>query len=251
MERTGVMAYLEWGTLIVCCTVLLLRLPDAVKGRNRTVFGILLLATLCSVLAVSGPYEAIDRMLGGWNVTNLILRYLVFATILLIGIRVTRGLGSTTGYRLITGQAGRWALGISCLSVAAIFFLMDTEGSSSGMQGLAAASERNAALAPVYAAAGRSYPAFVSFILLPPLLAAARSQLPRLVRAGALVMVVGALAVVLSIPASFAPPAWLPGQHVVNYSAVLGYVLGLALFWFAGLIAHAAGKPGETLRRNT
>ena len=245
------MSVLEWGTLIVCCTVLLLRLPDAVKGRNRTVFGILFLATLCSVLAVSGPYEAIDRMLGGWNVTNLILRYLVFATVLLVGLRVTRGLASTTGYRLIAGPPGRWALGISCFAVTAIFFLMDTQGSSSGMQGLSTSSARNAALAPFYAAAGRSYPAFVSCILMAPLLATVRSQLPRLVRAGALVMFVGALAVVLSIPAAFVPPAWLLGQHVVNYSAVLGYVLGLALFWFAGLIAHAQGSPGATLRKNT
>ena len=38
------MATLEWATLTVCCVALLLRVPDAVKGRNRTVFGILLLA---------------------------------------------------------------------------------------------------------------------------------------------------------------------------------------------------------------
>lgn len=245
------MAVLEWGTLIVCCTVLLLRVPDAVQGRNRTVFGILLLATLCSLLAVSGPYEAIDGALGGWNVTHLLLRYLVFAAVLLVGLRLTKGLGATAGDRLIAGKAGRWVLGLSCVGVAAIFLLMDTRGSSAGLLDLQGDGGRNAALAPFYAAAGRSYPAFVSVILMPPLLRAIRSQLPPLVRAGAVATIVGAVAVVLSVPASFAPPGWEIGQHLANYGAGLGYVLGLALFWFAGLIAQPRGTTGATIRKKT
>ncbi|MEC5181929.1 hypothetical protein [Arthrobacter sp. CG_A4] len=245
------MAVLEWGTLVVCGTVLLLRVPDAVRGRNRTVFGILLLATLCSLLAVSGPYEAIDSVLGGWNLTHLILRFLVFATVLLVGLRVMRGLASARGYRLIAGRPGRWALGVCCAAVAVIFFLMDTRGSSAGLESLSVGGGRNAVLAPFYAAAGRSYPAFVSLILAAPLLAAVRSQLPRLVRAASLVTLLGALAVVVSIPASFAPPEWALGQHVINYSAVLGYVLGLALFWFSGLNDSKSGNAHATLNKNS
>lgn len=245
------MAVLEWGTFVVCCTVLLLRVPDAVQGRNRTVFGILLLATLCSLLAVSGPYEAIDRTLGGWNVTHLILRYLVFAVVLLVGLRLSKGLGATWGYRVIAGRPGLWALGLSCVAVAAIFFLMDTRGSSAGLLDLRDDGGRNAVLAPFYAAAGRSYPAFVSVILMPPLLHAIRSKLPALVRAGAVATLVGAVAVVVSVPASFAPPEWALGQHVANYSAGLGYVLGLALFWFAGLIAQPRRTPGATIRKKS
>ena len=244
------MAVLEWATLIVCCTVLLLRVPDALRGRNRTVFGILLLATLCSLLAVSGPYEAIDQTLGGWNVTNLILRYLVFATVLLIGRRVTKGLGAAWGYRFLAGRPGRWALGISCLAIAMVFLLMDTRGSSAGLEDLSSAG-RNAVLGPLYAAAGRSYPAFVSVVLVPPLVEAIQSRLPPLVRAGALATFVGAVAAVLSVPASFSPPSWELGQHLANYSAVLGYVLGLALFWFAGLIAQPRGSTGAIFRKKT
>ena len=40
------MATLEWMTPAVCCAALLLRVPDAVRGRNRAVFGILFLGTL-------------------------------------------------------------------------------------------------------------------------------------------------------------------------------------------------------------
>lgn len=244
------MAIVEWGTLAVCCTVLLLRIPDAVKGRNRTVFGILFLATLCSLLAVSGPYEAIDGVLGGWNLTHLILRFLVFATVLLVGLRLTRGLAATHAYRLVAGVTGRWALGISCMAVSVLFLLMDTRGSSAGLEALSGRGGCNEVLGPFYAAAGRSYPAYVSVILMAPLLAAARSRLPRLIRVAALATLLGAVAVVLSVPASFAPPAWALGQHLLNSPAVLGYILGLALFWVARQTAGKAGNRNATFGKN-
>jgi hypothetical protein len=244
------MAILEWTTLIVCGVVLLVRVPDAIQGRNRAVFGILLLATLCSLLSISGPYEAVDRLLGSWNVTDLIRRYLVFATILLVGLRVTRGLAAVRGHRLIAGTTGSWALGLSSLAVAVTFFLMDTRGSSVGLLEVANSGGWNAGLVHYYAAAGRTYPAFVSLVLMPPLLATVRSRLPRLLRAGAILMFVGAVSAAASVPASFMPEEWATGQHVVNYAAVLGYVLGLGVFWFSGLITQAPRSRRAALRRN-
>lgn len=249
------MALLESTTLIVCGLVLLLRVPAAIQGRNRMVFGILVLATVCSLLSVAGAYEAIDRVLGGWNVTHLILRYLVFTVILLAGLRITTGLSAARGHRLIAGPAGRWALGLSCLAVAVTFFLMDTRGSSARLVALAG-NGHNTELLRYYAAAGYTYPAFVSLVLMPPLLATARSRLPRLFRAGALLMFVGALCAALSLPASLAPEEWDTGARVINYAAVLGYVLGVAMFWFSGPLSRASGwsrgQPHRnTLRRNS
>jgi hypothetical protein len=244
------MATLEWATLMVCCAALLLRAPDAIKGRNRSVFGILLLATLCSVLAVSELYEAIDGVLGGRHVASLILRYLVFATVLLVGLRVTRGLAATRGYSLLAGGPGRWALALCCLAVTVTFLLMDTNGVPAGLQTLTGTGERNAALAPYYTAAGRTYPAYVSLILVPPLLATVRSRQPRLVRAGALLVFLGALFAVMSFPVSLAPATWADGFRFVNYAAVLGYVGGLAVFWFSGLIANTSGNTKTTFSRN-
>src|SRR6478735_3572234 len=198
------MAVLQWGTLIVCGIATLVRIPDALRGRNRTVFGILFLATLCSLLSIPEPYAAIDEALGSWNVTNLILRFIVFGMLFLVGLRLAKGLGAARARRLITGPVGRWTLAVACLAVAVTFLLMDTRGSSVGLQNLTD-NGRNAVLAPIYAAAGRSYPALVSLVLLPPLLATVRSALPRLVRAGAALTFVGAAAAIASIPASFAP----------------------------------------------
>jgi hypothetical protein len=243
-------ATLQWGTLIICSVVLLLRVPDAIQGRNRTVFWILVLATLCSLLSVPGPYEAIDAALGGWNLTHLILRFLVFAAVLLVGLRVATGLADPRGYRLISGPAGRWALAVSAAAVAVTFFLMDTRGSSAGMLEITDNGGRNAVLAPFYAAAGRTYPAFVSLALLPALLATTRSRLPRLVRAAALLICLGALATACSVPASFAPVAWILAQQTVNYLAVVGYVLGLGLFWASGLAAPKSRNARATFRKN-
>ena len=243
-------ATLQWGTLIICTMVLLLRVPDAIQGRNRTVFLILVLATLCSLLSVPGPYEAIDAALGGWNLTHLVLRFLVFAAVLLVGLRVAQGLADERGYRLIAGPAGRWALALSAAAVAVTFFLLDTRGSSAGMLEITDNGGPNAVLAPFYAAAGRTYPAFVSLALLPALLATTRSQLPRLVRGAAVLTCLGALATACSVPASFAPAAWILAQQTVNYLAVVGYVLGLGLFWASGLAAKKTGNNGATLRKN-
>ncbi|BCW65898.1 hypothetical protein NicSoilB4_06610 [Arthrobacter sp. NicSoilB4] len=243
------MATLEWATLVVCCAALLLRVPDAVMGRNRTVFGILVLATLCSLLAVSELYVVIDGALGGRHVTSLILRYLVFATVLLVGLRITRGLAAARGYGLIAGATGRWVLALCCLTVLVTFLLIVSTWGPAGPQ-VASDIGRNASRAPYYTAAGRTYPAFVSLVLAPPLLATVRSRQPRLVRAGALLVLLGALFAILSLPASLAPAAWAEGLRFVNYAAVLGYVAGLAVLWFSGLISNPSGNTKTTLRRN-
>ena len=211
-------------------------------------FGILFLGTLCSVLAVTELYEAIDGALGGWDLTSLILRYLVFAAVLLVGLRVTRGLDAARAHRLISGGTGRWALGLGCLAVTAAFFLMVGQGSPAGLPDQAGGAG-DADLAPYFTAAGRTYPAFVSLVLVPPLLAAVRSRLPRTVRAGALLVLLGAVFAALSLPAALTPPGWAGAQDFVNYAAALGYVLGLVAFWFSGLIASPAGNARATLRQ--
>jgi hypothetical protein len=49
------------------------------------------------------------------------------------------------------------------------------------------------------------------------------------------------------VPASFTPAEW-PVQSIANYSAVLGYVLGLLAFWFAGVAARTSGNTRATFR---
>ncbi|MDQ0754092.1 hypothetical protein [Arthrobacter sp. B3I4] len=243
------MPVLEWGTLAVCCIALLVRAPDVLRGRNRIVFWILFLATLCSLLSIPGPYAALDAALGGWNLTNLVLRFIVFGMIFLVALRLTKGLGAVRVRQLITGTGGRWAAAAGSLAVTAVFLLMDTRGPSAGLEALADGDARNAALVPLYAAAGRSYPAFISLVLLPPLLATILAPLPRLVRAGAALTLAGAVAAIAGVPASFLPGAWDAGRQIINFSAVLGYVLGLLLFWLSGYVARRTHNAPTTLRK--
>ena len=66
----------------------------------------------------------------------------------------------------------------------------------------------------------------------------------------ALLTCLGALATAFSVPASFAPEDWLLAQQTVNYLAVLGYVLGLGLFWASGLAAKESRNARATFRKN-
>jgi hypothetical protein len=227
---------LQWSTLAVCGLVAAARVPSALRGRNRTLFYIFALMTLAILLSIEAPYGAIDRALGGINIANLILRLVIFAAIFFVGIRITRGFGADTAYRLITGRIGRAALALTSLAVAAIFLMMDTAGSSAGLVEVYAKNSRNGLLVEYYGAAGRAYPAYVALVLLPAMARAVGSRLPALVRVAAFLLAIGSVAVGLTLFFPFYPSSWAGATFLVNYTAILCFVLGLALIAVASLI---------------
>ena len=222
---------LQWTTLAVCGLVALARIPSAVRGENRSLFGIFALMTLAILLSIEAPYVAIDQALGGINLANLLLRFVIFGAIFFLGIRVARGFGATGTYRLITGRPGISVLLILSALVVAVFFLMDTEGSSAGLATVYAKDDRHMLLVEYYGAAGRAYPAFVGVALIPAMVRAVGSRLPVLVRVAALLLGVGGAAIGLSLLFPFIPADWGAMRFVVNYTAVLCYIVGLALIW--------------------
>ncbi|HEX9230087.1 MAG TPA: hypothetical protein VF885_26095 [Arthrobacter sp.] len=108
------------------------------------------------MLAVSELYEAIDAGLGGRHVASLILRYLVFATVLLVGLRVTRGLAATGGYALIGGVPGRWALALRCLPVTVTFLMTDSTGVPEGLRTVPGPANGTPSWPPYYTAVLRA-----------------------------------------------------------------------------------------------
>ncbi|WP_164202130.1 hypothetical protein [[Micrococcus luteus] ATCC 49442] len=237
---------LQWSTLAVCGLVAIARVPSAVRGKNRTLFYIFALMTLAILLSIEAPYVAIDQALGGLNVANLILRLVIFAALFFVGIRITRGFGADTAYRLITGRIGMAAVALTSLIVVAVFLMMDTAGSSVGLAGVSAKNSRNGLLVEYYGAAGRAYPAYVSLALLPAMARAVGSRLPALVRVAALLLAVGSVAVALTLFFPFYPPSWAGAKFLVNYTAVLCFVLGLALIGVASLIYGRSGTRQKT-----
>ncbi|TLM72713.1 hypothetical protein [Pseudarthrobacter sp. NamB4] len=239
---------LQWSTLAICGLVAAARVPSAIRGENRSLFYIFGLLTVAILLSIEAPYVAIDQALGGINLANLLLRFIIFAAIYFVGIRVSRGFGAEGAIRLITGKPGMAVLLVVSLLLVVLFFMMDTAGSSAGLLATSGKSERNFVLVEYYGAAGRAYPAYVSLVLLPAMLRTVTHRLPLLVRAGAGLLALGAVAVALTLLFPVVPPEWGSIKFVINYTAVLCYVIGLALIWAARV---RSGKRISTKRTYT
>ena len=237
---------LQWTTLAVCGLVAIARIPSALRGENRSLFYIFSLMTLAILLSIEAPYVAIDQALGGINIANLLLRFLIFATIFVLGVRVTRGFGADGAYRLITGKIGMGVLAMVSVLMVAVFFMMDTAGSTAGMSALSGKDARHRMLVEYYGAAGRAYPAYVSLVLLPAMVRAARSRLLPLVRIAAALLAIGGIAITLSLLFPVVPPAFGAIEFVVNYTAVLCFVIGLALIWAARVKSRGNTRAGKT-----
>lgn len=239
---------LQWSTLVVCGLTATVRIPSAVRGENRTLFWIFALMTLAILLSIEAPYVAIDRALGGFNLANLILRFVIFAAILCVGIRVTRGFGATGGYRLLTGRTGIAVLALVSLAVVVGFLMIDSDGSSAGLAKISAKGGTDALLVEYYGAAGRAYPAYVSLVLLPAMVRAVRSSLPLPIRSAAFLLAVGAVAIALTLFFPVIPPNWGQAEFVINYTAILCFVVGLALIWAAKVRyrTQRSGSKGDS-----
>jgi hypothetical protein len=237
---------LQWTTLAVCAAATLARIPSALRGTNRSLFFIFLLATAAGVLSLDVFYFPIDGALGGVNVASLLLRLIVFAAIYLVAFRVSRAFGATGADALISGRLGLCVLGLFSAALATLFLLMDVSASSPGMAEAGGRSPRNAALLPYYWATARGYPTYVSLALLPSLVRTLRSGLPPLVRAGAGLMAAGAVATIAGFLLEFAAPAFALERVVVNNGAVLFFISGLVMVWLARVRAKDLGGLGTS-----
>lgn len=241
-------AVLQWSALAICGAVALARVPDAIKGRNRSIVGAFLLSAGAILLSIDGPYLAVDAWLGSANYANLILRFLVYGAVALAGYRTAKAFGDGNGLRRVSGPLGLAVLGAIAVATAVLFLLADTTGSSTGLNGLPLRSAENAQLIGLYATAGRVYPAFVAACLVPATLRAVRGRLPAAIRIGAGLLSFGYAALIAA--ALF--PLFAPGssgvQAKINFTAALGLSIGLTVIWLARVAAtrlrpeNAAGK---------
>lgn len=232
------------SVLAVCAVITLLRIPAALRGENRSLFGIFLLITVAMVFSIQASYDAIDHMLGSRNYANLILRFVIYGTVLLAGYKIAKGFENKRSLRLVLGPIGMAALALICLATAVPFLLANTAGTSVGLSTLPDQSEHNRQLIALYTTAGRVYPAYVAACLLPATIHALRSRLPGPVRGGAALLTFGSIAMV-SMPFSDLLPRTLAFlQYYLSSAAVLGLVLGLALIWLGRVSARRSGGTG-------
>lgn len=240
---------LQWATLAVCCTAAVARIPSAIRGENRSLFYIFVLATLAILLSIDGPYVAIDGLLGSNNIANLVLRFVLFGVIFFIGLRSLRAFGAQKSRSMLLGLPGLLVFGLVSAFTVVVFLMMDTSGSSAGMVAISQRSPRDAVLVEYYGAAGRAYPAYVSVVLLPALARAVASRLPALVRVGAFLLAVGGVCLAGSLLFPFFPPQLHSLRFFINYGAALCFVLGLAAFWFGRVrAAEPATRRSSTAK---
>lgn len=237
---------LQWTTLAICAVIAVARIPSTLRGENRSLFGIFTMMTLAILLSIQGPYLVIDRALGGANIANLLLRFVIFAAIFFLGVRVSRGFDAKDAYRLITGRVGVGVLAVISIVMVVLFFMMDTAGSSAGLKAISDKDARNFALVEFYGAAGRAYPAYVGLALVPAMVRAVQDRLPVLVRAGSALLALGGVAVALTLLFPVVPPSMDTLEFIVNYTAVLCYVIGLALIWAARVVNGRTTRTRKT-----
>ena len=230
-------AALQWTTLAVCALVAIARIPSALRGENRSIFGVFVLATFAVLLSIDVSYLTVDAWLGSGNYTNLILRFVVYGTVLLAGYRIAKAFDAPRSIRLIVGPAGKAVFAVVGVATVALFLLADTAGSATGLTGLSSRSPENAALIAWYSAAGRLYPAFVAACILPATCLAIGRRLPWAVRLGALLLTAAFAALALGSFYPLIPREAGYLKAIINYTSVLCLALGLALVWISSLLA--------------
>ncbi|WP_332601707.1 hypothetical protein [Arthrobacter sp. S2(2024)] len=228
---------LAWATLSICLILTAIRIPSAVRGENRMMFVLFALISLDILLSIEGPYVLIDGWLGNFNLGNLLLRFLLYGTFLLMGIKVARAFGSAGGERAIRGPIGLAVLGATAILTAFFFFSMDTRDSTVGLNDL----DPGPAL-DLYAALGRFYPGYVAVCLIPGIWRSVRGSGPVLLRAASATLLLGLALLTVSQVFPLIPPTntWL--RPLINYSAALATALGLGGIWLSKTVASRTSR---------
>lgn len=240
-------AMLQWTTFAVCAVAAVARIPSAVRGENRSIFGIFVLATLAILLSIDAVYTVIDAWLGSENYTNLLLRFLIYGAVLLSGYRIAKAFDSGTSIRRIAGPVGIGVLSLICIATVALFLLADTAGTVTGLTTLPARSPENAALIESYAAAGRLYPSYVAVCILPATYRAIGQGLPKAIRTGAALLTVAFASMAVATLFPLIPSDLGYVESIINYTAVLCLTSGLAFVWVSSLMASRALRRHRAL----
>lgn len=204
----------------------LLRLPDAFRGRNRSMFACMVLLAVAMGLSLPLFYNAVDRLLGGVNVANLGLRFALYAVFVILGVKAATGFGAWHARKLILGPAGLVVLAVISALTVYFFVISDLPTTSTGL-----AAFQDQVSVDVYGMLGRLYPAYVAACICAPALAAAansRYRMPHRVGAGllgtglAIVVLFTALTMVAEIGVF---------MLLMPFSSVILVCLGLAVMW--------------------
>ena len=213
------------GALTVSGLFALSRLPGAVKGRNPMLFWALVMLCIAIALGMSPVYLAVDGLLGGSNIANVIIRFAMYAFFLILGTKAAAAFRAPGAGRLIAGPVGIGVLSAVGIATVVLFAVADLPVSSPGLRDYG--GQLPVAL---YSLLGRAYPAYVAACLIGPALSVAgHRRRPLLMRAGSGLLGVALAGVVLYAVQDVTPLDVNPWDHLVPYSAIILATVGLAM----------------------
>lgn len=206
----------------------LIRLPDAIRGRNRSMFACLVLMAVSTGLSLSVFYEFIDSLLGGVNVANLVLRISLYAVFTILGFKGAAAFGAPRARSAVAGPVGLAVLGATVLLTIYFFAVSELPYTSTGLYAFDDHESVH-----IYAHLGRLYPAYVAACISLPALAASWNRRYRpahrtgsgLFGAGLAVVVVFAVLTLFGKLGAF--------MLILPFSAVILVVLGLTVMWIS------------------
>ncbi len=237
---------LQWTALAACLVCTAWRLPAMLRGRNRSLFWIFAMASLAVGLSIHSIYMPVDTLLGGINVANVILRLSLFGAVFLLASKVAAAYSSPLARSMVRGPVGIAVLALCSLGIWICFFASTKGPTSVGLSDL----PDEPALA-VYGWIGLAYMAYAAACVVIPTARAAFSPRPVLDRAAALLMSIGFLLVLFTIPIQAAPNPNYKLLAADSFSAMLFISAGLALVWISFLrrpmkrIDHSHTAPGR------
>lgn len=227
------MTGLAWITFGLALALAVVRIPAALRRENRLMLWLFALVAMAVLLSIEGPYLAIDAALGGINLANLILRFLLYGICLLMAVRISRAFNARRAHRILLGPWGLAALATAGVGTVVSFLLLGRMPSSVGL-GVA----DDLQWFELYAALGRIYPSFTGLVLVPCLVRTTWAPGLTALRSSAAVLAAGYILLASTNVFPLMPPSWVAARQMMNYSAVLLLLAGLAIIWVAGLAAR-------------
>lgn len=234
---------LQWVAFGLSVIFALLRFPAAVRGENRGMFSALVLLALAMALSIGPIYLAVDSVLGGVNVANLVIRYSVFAVLLITGSKLAGAFNAPRAQRLIAGPCGLAVLGLVSAAVAVLFAASDLPESSPALR-----AYWDQATVSAYGDTSRVYQAYVAACLAPALvLCSADRQRRADIRISAGLMSLGCIAIVVHtvLTASLWDMQLVLWDRILPYSAVIAFSIGLALIWNSKRVSKRVPQSGS------
>ncbi|MGW9404421.1 hypothetical protein ACWGQ2_10700 [Arthrobacter sp. NPDC055585] len=235
---------IQVAAFALSCIFALLRLPDAIRGRNRSIFACLVLVAVAMGLSLPVFYNFVDPLLGGSNHANLVLRLTLYGVFVILGVRGAAAFGARRARSAVIGPAGLAVLGVTVVLTVWLFFASDLPVTSAGLAAYSGQASLDA-----YAHLGRMYPAYVAACICVPALAASLNRRYRTShRVGAGLFGAGLAVVVIFSALTLLGPLGA-FMLILPFSAVILVATGLTVMWVSRRLSQRRPKASLLAER--